>query len=111
MCARCICAYTWTYCDHAGYIQLQTLIKRGVAASIIREESRDSGFRGASAFSELPYMDMQWSFPPEYMHMTKNNVHRIMEMMAGLDYTEATMTAIRDFGMHPGMIVIPHLKC
>ena len=39
--------------------------------------------------------------------MTKNNVHRIMEMMAGLDYTEATMTDIRDFGMHPGMIVIP----
>lgn len=111
MCARCICGCTWAYCDHAGYIQLQALVDRKVNPNIIKEESKYSGFRGASAFSALPYLDLQWAFPPEYMHMTKNNVHRMMEMMAGLDYTEASMTAIRDFHPHPGMIVIPHCKC
>jgi hypothetical protein len=86
---------------------LQTLKDRGVDPLIIKDESKASGFRGASAFSKLPYMDMQWSFPPEYMHMTKNNVHRIMQILAGRDYTVATMTAIRDYGMHKGMMVMP----
>jgi uncharacterized protein YybS (DUF2232 family) len=52
-------------------------------------------------------MDLQWSFPPEYMHTTKNNVHRLTQILAGRDYTTATMTAIRDYGMHPGMMVMP----
>jgi hypothetical protein len=86
---------------------LQTLIDRGVDRLIIEDESKASGFRGASAFAKLPYMDLQWSFPPEYMHMTKNNVHRIMQILAGRDYTVATMTAIRDYGMHKGMMVMP----
>jgi hypothetical protein len=46
-------------------------------------ESKSCGFKGVCAFQRLPYIDLEMSFPPEIMHMTKNNVHRMMDVSEG----------------------------
>lgn len=83
---------------------MQTLRKAGAAESVVKAIIQAEGVKGVPCWTRLEYFDWANDMLLDYMHITKNNGHRIRTMLAQADPNpSATMQAIKEVSPHPNM--------
>ena len=75
----------------------------GVPHNILDGHVKEYGVKGLSEFCRLPYWDASTSHLLDYMHIAKNNGHRIMEANMGEDFNEKTKKAMQELSIMPSL--------